>query len=60
MGHRRRPAALGCHRDRLVSDAMEPEVLEAWSIAVPRSVGSFDVDQRQFLTYHRENILLAV
>lgn len=43
----------------LVSDQMEPEVLNAWSIVVPRSVGFFNSDQRYFLAHHREQVLLT-
>ena len=43
----------------LVSTRMEPEVLDAWSIELPRNVGTFNVDQRHFLEHHRANVLLA-
>jgi hypothetical protein len=45
--------------DLVVSEAMEPEVLAAWSVAVPRAVGSFNVDQRFFLDYHRTRVFQA-
>jgi len=38
---------------------VEPEVLSAWSIVVPRNVGVFNVDQQHFLSHHRSHILLA-
>lgn len=38
----------------LVSDALEAEVLAAWSIEVPRHVGQFNADQRHFLGFHRD------
>ncbi len=44
--------------DLLVADAMEPEVLKAWAIAVPRNVGAFNADQRYFLEHHRSQVLL--
>ncbi len=43
----------------LVSDQMEHDVLNAWSIVVPRNVGVFNVDQRHFLSHHRGHTLLA-
>ena len=43
----------------LVSEQVEPEVLSAWSIVVPRNVGVFNVDQQHFLSHHRSHILLA-
>ena len=43
----------------IVSPQMEMEVLDAWAIETPRSVGSFNVDQRHFLEYHQEHILLT-
>jgi putative restriction endonuclease len=45
--------------DLMVSDQMEPDVLGAWSIVVPRNVGSFNVDQQHFLAHHRGHVLLA-
>ena len=42
----------------IISEAMEPEVLTAWAIDVPRTVGNFNSDQKHFLNYHREHILL--
>lgn len=44
--------------DLVISDKMEPEVLSAWSIAVPRNVGIFNADQKHFLEYHRDHVLL--
>lgn len=44
--------------DLIVSSVMEMEVLNAWSTTVPRNVGGFNVDQRHFLRYHREHVLL--
>ena len=45
--------------DLVIADSMEPDVLAAWSIEFPRNVGSFNSDQRQFLTHHRDHVLLA-
>jgi putative restriction endonuclease len=45
--------------DLMVSDQMEIDVLGAWSIAVPRNVGTFNVDQQHFLEFHRGHVLLA-
>lgn len=45
--------------DLIVSDEMEPEVLRAWSIVVPRNVGLFNLDQQHFLAFHRDHVLLA-
>lgn len=42
----------------IISETMEPEVLTAWAIDVPRTVGNFNSDQKHFLNYHREHILL--
>ena len=42
--------------DLVVSGKMEADVLEAWSIVVPRNVGRFNVDQRHFLDFHREHV----
>jgi predicted restriction endonuclease len=43
----------------LVSDEMERDVLSAWSIVVPRNVGTFNADQRHFLSHHRSHVLLT-
>ena len=43
----------------VVSDQMESEVLSAWSIVVPRSVGAFNLDQQHFLSHHRSHVLLS-
>lgn len=43
----------------LVSDRLEPDVLQAWAIKLPRNVGAFNIDQRHFLEHHREHVLLA-
>lgn len=45
--------------DLVVSEDLEVSVLSAWSIGVPRNVGSFNAEQRFFLTYHRDHVLLA-
>lgn len=43
----------------LVSPKLEPEVLTSWSIELPKNVGTFNVDQRHFLDYHRNQVLKA-
>lgn len=43
----------------VVSERLEPEVLDAWAIELPRNVGGFNVDQRHFLEHHRAHVLLA-
>lgn len=45
--------------DLVVSDNMEPDVLSAWWIDVPRNVGAFNTDQRAFLDFHREHVLMT-
>lgn len=45
--------------DLIVGSSMEPEVLDAWAINVPRNVGTFNVDQRHFLEYHRTRVLVG-
>ncbi len=45
--------------DLVVSDSTEPEVLKAWSIAIPRNVGSFNSEQQHFLEYPRERVLFT-
>jgi hypothetical protein len=42
--------------DLLVSGGLEADILDAWSIEVPRNVGGFNADQQFFLAYHREQI----
>ncbi len=45
--------------DLVISEKMEPDVLRAWAIEVPRNVGPFNTEQRHFLAYHRERVLLT-
>jgi hypothetical protein len=41
----------------LVSPDMEPVVLDAWSIHLPKQTGPFNTDQRFFLAHHRDHVL---
>ncbi|MBI1377797.1 MAG: HNH endonuclease [Frankiales bacterium] len=43
----------------IVSEAMEPEVLDAWGIAELQAPRAFNVDQRHFLEFHRSQVLIA-
>jgi predicted restriction endonuclease len=43
--------------DLLVSKQLNPNVLERWSISLPRNVGAFRSKQQEFLEYHRDVIL---
>lgn len=43
----------------VVSERMEPGVLTAWAVHVPRNVGRFNADQQHFLAFHRERVLLT-
>ena len=40
------------------SEETSEEVLTAWSIE-PKNVGPFNLKQREYLNYHRENVLKA-
>lgn len=44
--------------DLLVSARLESEVLSAWFAPIPKNVGSFTVDQRHFLDFHRAEIFV--
>ncbi len=50
--------SFGSSGDLLISPRMEPAVLKAWAVKVPKNVGSFNVDQRHYLDYHRDQVFV--
>ncbi len=43
----------------LVSKDLNPKVLQQWSIQTPRNVGTFKIEQQEYLEYHRDLIFVA-
>lgn len=45
--------------DMIVSDVIDPSILNAWGIAKNKNVGAFNQEQNRFLEYHRNYVLRA-